>query len=573
MKKTISLLALLLCLILAMTSCDIASMLPEFMCGTTEEITTETPTDSAEETTEELPAETTAEKQTTQAPTQETTTGGDKEPEAPKVKTVKIYNAGQLLTLLENSKNADFAETSKNIIYQLQTDIDLNEGWDATVTVNGSKITAPKAPETTWAGFDKFYGTLDGNGKTIKGIYMFKDLTSGGTMGFIGELCGGTIKNLTIENSYFSASVTDDATDVAVGGLVGRVNQASNIENVTVKGNVYVAGPETVKASLTVAVKADNVLTETNLVAEGETYVISDDPSVIKVANAEELLAAIAANGDFAGLTLKLTADIDLNPNWSAAVTIGETIQFPSAPAVVWPVIETFKGVFDGNGYTLSGVYTALTQSSTSAAGYGGLIKKLDGGTIKNLVVTNSLFHVTGSAGWGTAGVGIGGIVGEITNNAKISNLYSEMEVWYQYAQHCSIGGLIGRAAGAYSVENAVFAGRLGHTDNNLTPDYAHSDSGKTLQVGQVIGNQNWKSATVTNVLGIGEVESSRYQSRFEFYGRSDSNDTNMTRVNCLAEKQGESFLTENTAYADAGWVYDADLGYVLPQSVLNMLK
>jgi aspartyl aminopeptidase len=37
-------------------------------------------------------------------------------------------------------------------------------------------------------------------------------------------------------------------------------------------------------------------------------------------------------------------------------------------------VIASFKGVFDGNGYTLSGVYTALTQSSTSAAGYGGMI-------------------------------------------------------------------------------------------------------------------------------------------------------------------------------------------------------
>ena len=570
MKKTISMLALLLCLILAMTSCDIASMLPEFMGGTTEEVATTAPAESTE-----APTEATTEKEpATQAPTEETTTGGNNEPEAPKVKTVKIYNAGQLLSILENSKSADYADTSKNIIYQLQTDIDFNEGWDASVTVDGNKITPPEAPDTVWGGFEKFYGTLDGNGKTIKGIYMFKDLNSNGTMGFIGELCGGTIKNLTIENSYFSASVADDATNVAVGGLIGRVSEASTVENVTVKGNVYVAGPETVAAALTVAVKADNALTETNFTAEGEAYVISDDPSVIKVANAEELFAALETYGDFAGLTLKLTADIDLNPGWSAEVVIGETIQFPSAPETVWPIISTFKGVFDGNGKTISGVYSTLTHTSTSAAGYGGMIKKLDGGTIKNLVITNSLFHVTGSAGWGTAGVGIGGIVGEIANGAKISNLYSDMDIWYQYSQHCSMGGIIGRATGgSYTVENVVFAGVLGHTDNNLTPDYAHSDSGKTLQVGQVIGNQNWKSATVTNVLGIGTVVSGRYQSRFEFYGRSDSNDTNMTRVNCLTEKEDADFLTENAAYADAGWVYDADLGYVLPQSVLDMLK
>ena len=569
MKKTVSLIALLLCVLLTMTSCDQASMLPEFMGGTTEEITTEAPAESTEAPTEE----TSAEAQTTKAPTQETTSE-NKEPEAPKVKTIKIYNAGQLLTILENSKNADYAETSKNIIYQLQADIDLNEGWDASVTVNGSKITPPEAPDNTWAGFEKFYGTLDGNGKTIKGIYMFKDLTSNGTMGFIGELCGGTIKNLTIENSYFSASVSDDATNVAVGGLVGRVNEASTIENVTVKGNVYVAGPETVQASLTVAVKAENALIETNLTAEGEAYVISDDPSVIKVANAEELFAALETYGDFAGLTLKLTADIDLNPGWSAAVSVGAYVQFPDAPATVWPIISTFKGVFDGNGKTISGIYTALSQTSTTAAGYGGMIKKLDGGTIKNLVITNSLFHVTGSASWGTAGVGIGGIVGEISNGAKISNLYSNMDIWYQYSQHCSMGGIIGRATGgSYTVENVVFAGVLGHTDNNLTPNYAHSDSGKTMQVGQITGNQNWKSATVTNALGIGTVVSGRYGSRFGFYGQSDSNDTNMTRVNCLTEKEDASFLADNAAYADAGWVYDADLGYVLPQSVLDMLK
>ena len=69
MKKTVSLIALLLCVLLTMTSCDLASMLPEFMGGTTEEITTEAPAESTEAPTEE----TSAEAQTTKAPTQETT--------------------------------------------------------------------------------------------------------------------------------------------------------------------------------------------------------------------------------------------------------------------------------------------------------------------------------------------------------------------------------------------------------------------------------------------------------------------------------------------------------------------
>ena len=206
-----------------------------------------------------------------------------------KVKTIKIYNAGQLMSLLELSRAEDYATTSKNTVYQLQCDIDLNEGWNVSMGDNGA---VPELPSNVWTGIEKFYGTLDGNGHAIRGIYMYANIESAASMGFIGELCGGTIKNLTIENSFISANVAMGTEGVAVGTLVGSVNESSVMENVTVNATVYVSGDELVSAGVAVGKKADGALTETGIVENGQVKRVEGDTCVIRVATAEQLLAA-----------------------------------------------------------------------------------------------------------------------------------------------------------------------------------------------------------------------------------------------------------------------------------------
>lgn len=549
MKKTISVLSIILCLMIVFAACAANT----------------SPDDGSEsQSSGQFENSVTSDSNSTDS-SKETDDTKDE------VKIVKIYNGGQLLSVLENSKNDNYAETSKNTVYQLQTDIDLNEGWSAEVITDGDVlVTAPQIPGNVWTGIKKFSGTLDGNGHTIKGVYMTANLESNSTMGFIGELCGGTIKNLTIENSFICANVNGEAENVYIGALVGSVNINSVIENVTVNVDMYISGNDSAVASGTVAKKADGVLVETELNFNGNIFRNSEDTSVIRVSTAQELLDAIAANGDFDGKTLKLTADIDLNPTWSASVTVGDTaVQFPTAPENVFPSISTFKGTLDGNGHTISGIYAVRTVSG-GTGNYGGLFGTLDGGKIMNLVIRNS-FMMAENTSWGSKNIHVGGIAGNVKNNASIVNLYSDMEVWYKSNEQACLGGIFGFADGVYSIDGLVFEGCVGNTNNALAVNYDTTtvNSTKDMFIGQIIGNQNWKSnCTMTNALVIGTIHSGNTKYVKTYVGADDK----LTIRTSLSSKENEEYLTANTDYNDAGWVYSSSLEYIIPASVRDLL-
>ena len=69
-----------------------------------------------------------------------------------------------------------------------------------------------------------FTGTFDGNNKTISGLY-FNDSKKNyvGLFGYVGK--GGTVKNVTLADSYVSGNIT-------VGGICGR-NNGGTVENCT----------------------------------------------------------------------------------------------------------------------------------------------------------------------------------------------------------------------------------------------------------------------------------------------------------------------------------------------------
>lgn len=93
----------------------------------------------------------------------------------------------------------------------LTADIDLNPGWDAS-----SKTEAPNKWTPLWW----FYGTFDGQGHTIKGIYCSRE--NGAS--FIDGGRSTHIKNLSVENSYFTSK-----TDT---GFVSKVKWWTTFENV-----------------------------------------------------------------------------------------------------------------------------------------------------------------------------------------------------------------------------------------------------------------------------------------------------------------------------------------------------
>ena len=106
-----------------------------------------------------------------------------------------------------------------NIEIKLGTNIDLNSGWEAGET----------APTTVWTPIGRlatnadsiipFRGTFNGQGHTIKGIYVNSGSDRIGLFAATGA--DAVIKDFTLENSYIKS--TKDSNTGAVGSVVGRL--------------------------------------------------------------------------------------------------------------------------------------------------------------------------------------------------------------------------------------------------------------------------------------------------------------------------------------------------------------
>lgn len=123
----------------------------------------------------------------------------------------------------------------------------------------------------------------------------------------------------------------------------------------------------------------------------------------------------------FLGKTVHITADIDLNPGWTAGAT---------APLNKWLAgnYTCFTGMIDGGGHTISGIYLSTVANHT------GIFGNLKGGTeekpvgVKNLTVKNS--YITSTAN--IVGGLFGGIPASEANKGRhvlIENINMEITI------------------------------------------------------------------------------------------------------------------------------------------------
>lgn len=161
-----------------------------------------------------------------------------------------------------------------------------------------------------------------------------------------------------------------------------------------------------------------------------------DASGVYQIGTAEELawLAAEINNSsnNSQSYSAVLTADIDLGYRpWT-----------PIGCYVDWQNNHPYRGVFDGQGHTVSGLYvTALSN------GYAGLFGYTSGSTtIKNLTVEGEIRLEDVS----TTSKHIGGIVGEA--NAKLERCVSRVRIsaaGFGTRDTCAVGGIAGKLSGA----------------------------------------------------------------------------------------------------------------------------
>ena len=201
--------------------------------------------------------------------------------------------------------------------------------------------------------------------------------------------------------------------------------------------------------------------------------------SEFTLVDAEDLLgfAYLLKTNYFNKKTVKLGADIAVNTGDSSAWA-------ETAPEVTWPINGTtyFMGTLDGQGHTISGLYSKDTRS------VGLFSKTAKECTIKNLILKNSYFEAAYRAA-GIAGEGAGTIE-SVYCDAIISAKDSAST---NGGREC--GGFIGYMDNTTTISNSWFAGTM-----NID-----------TYSGGFVGNRNNTSVglTINNCLMTGTINSS----------------------------------------------------------------
>lgn len=242
-------------------------------------------------------------------------------------------------------------------------------------------------------------------------------------------------------------------------------------------GNVY----QTLTSSLTVSVTA----------VQGNATTVDPTPEVQGVTNiytAEDLAsfaAAVNAGKTFSGETVNLLADINLGGAAWTPIGNGSVL---GQDAKGNDVKATFKGTFDGYGYTVSNFnVTGTTQIGL----FGSVI-----GSIKNVKVDDATLTGTHYVG-GIVGYMYGNITGCSVTNATITCSDSSVE------DGDKVGGIVGYHAELYGSSYYL----TGCTVKNVTIS-ANRDAGfiagmkyfgsATVQT-DFVNNNVWENVTVTH--------------------------------------------------------------------------
>ena len=141
-----------------------------------------------------------------------------------------------------------------------------------------------------------------------------------------------------------------------------------------------------------------------------------------------EALAAVGTDAavTFEGATINLMADIDLS-NYCGWM-VGS-----------WTPIKSFRGIFNGNNYTISNLYCKATGST-------GLFLSVSGAIIKDLIVQGEVVSTT------TVSANVGGIAGS-SNSSLFENCISAVNVSNSTtSMNNCVGGICGNSSSSFFI-------------------------------------------------------------------------------------------------------------------------
>ena len=285
----------------------------------------------------------------------------------------------------------------------------------------------------------------------------------------VGGIAGQCGKDANVYGCTFSGNVSTNADEtyiaanagkIMVGGLVGELTGSSLfIKNSTVAEGSTVTGVDakTTGAILGGSRTAGYTLNEENNTATGVTVtptfaegieLTSDGTyNIVSAAGVKSLAELVNAGENFEGKTIVLTADANLGgEEW---MPIGNGTRNSAGYTG-----NAFKGTFDGNGKTISGL--KISERSGKAAA--GLFGVLDGGTVKN-VTLNVDIDVAATHNESAAGC-----VGLLTNNGIVENVTVNGSVKSEKAA----AGIVSRVLKSGTVRNCHNHATVSGTSYNI---------------------------------------------------------------------------------------------------------
>ena len=199
----------------------------------------------------------------------------------------------------------------------------------------------------------------------------------------------------------------------------------------------------------------------------------------IEIGTVDELLAfAKSVNEDYEtyeGDTVLLTADIDLEGVEWTPIGFGN----PHNYGITFPMDLYFGGTFDGQGYSIGGLYQSGWAFGYKWGSYGsvGLFGQLNNATIKNVTVKGAEIVIEGGD--------VGGLTGSATGNCVFENITIKDSKFGTYNN--GNGGIIGwSGAGNYTFKNiniesdVVLGGLWGSFDSSIGGIVGQGEPGAT---------------------------------------------------------------------------------------------
>jgi hypothetical protein len=201
-----------------------------------------------------------------------------------------------------------------------------------------------------------------------------------------------------------------------------------------------------------------------------------------EISSANELAYISKMGGDWLDFNYILKNNIKINDfEWSID-NLGNAISVPEY-IKEWTPINQFSGIFDGNGYSISGVFI---ESDENMIGFFGTVS---GGSIYNLNIVNS--YIKGQS-W------VGGVIANSNDKSQLNHLVFDGTVVGKGA----VGGVIGEL-GTTESSDLVNYGNIFGTDENVggvMGNYRSWGTGKLINYGNVSSS----SDNVGGVIGSG---------------------------------------------------------------------